>query len=163
MKFVTLRIGMKNKMLRFSSLLLVIWYCFSVIGFGVHTCRASNRSFVTTFVSGFSCEEIHPGHDCSCHRSHEGCHECHSCADHATAADSVQTAPCCEDDYHSLLITGSVSADMRDISSECSFCTLPVQHDVPASVHYVRSLEFGYDTGLIVRRGLRPLLNIWRI
>ena len=43
---------MKERLLRISALMLLIWYCFSVIGFNVHTCRASGDSFVTTVLTG---------------------------------------------------------------------------------------------------------------
>ena len=115
MIFVTLRVCMKDRILRFGALLLVLWYCFSVIGFGVHTCKASGRSFIATFVSGLSCEEIHPAHDCCCHQYASDKYEsaCCSMDDHLPEYSAEDC--CCSNDYHVLTITGNAIEDDKDI------------------------------------------------
>ena len=130
MIFVTLHVGMKDRILRFSALLLVLWYCFSVIGFGVHTCKASGRSFIATFVSGLSCEEIHPEHDCTSDHGNVDAHDC--CCHHHAAKKYESTCCgagahlseysaencCCSNDYHVLTITGNtVEEDDKNINS----------------------------------------------
>ena len=129
MIFVTLHVGMKDRILRFSALLLALWYCFSVIGFGVHTCKASGRSFIATFVSGLSCEDIHPEHDCASDHALVDGHDC--CCHHASekreaaccSADvhMPEYSPedcCCSNDYHVLTITGNtIEEDDKNIVS----------------------------------------------
>ena len=152
--------------LRFSALLLVLWYCFSVIGFGVHTCNTSGKSFVATVVSGFSCGDIHPEHNCSDHECHSDCNECHTCACHSCEVrTSVQSESCCTDEYHVLILTGSLSDDERGLPYDCTFHVIHSEPIGQSVVYYSELLnsELEYDDGLIVRRGLRPLLNIWRI
>ena len=58
---------MKNLSIRVFAALLMVWYCLSIIGFGVHTCSESNRSFLTNFISGVNCEDIHPSDLCESH------------------------------------------------------------------------------------------------
>ena len=117
---------MNDRILRFSALLLVLWYCFSVIGFGVHTCNASGRSFIATFVSGLSCEDIHPEHDCASDHADAGGHAC--CCNHKHQTACCSTADqlpeystedsCCSNDYHVLTITGNtIEEDDRNIIS----------------------------------------------
>ena len=121
---------MKDRILRSSALLLVLWYCFSVIGFGVHTCNASGRSFIATFVIGFTCEDVHPEHDCtSDHRNavlHDCCCHHHESEQYEAACSSADAhLPeydvedcCCSNDYHVLTITGNtIEEDDKNIIS----------------------------------------------
>ena len=125
---------MKDRVLRFSALLLVLWYCFSVIGFGVHTCNASGRSFIATFVGGLSCEDIHPEHDCTSDHADAGGHDC-CCQHHASEIQEPSCCTervhlpystedcCCSNDYHVLSITGNtIEEDKNIISVELMEC-----------------------------------------
>ena len=62
MFFVTLHVDMKALLIKLSAMLMVLWYSMSIIGFDVHTCNGSGKSFIATFVSGTGCEDIHPDH-----------------------------------------------------------------------------------------------------
>lgn len=171
---------MKNRALKISAFFLVVWYCFSIIGFGVHTCRASGRSFVTTVLGGLSCEDIHPEHRCTevhCIKGHQLC-----CSHHVTDAachgknskeltsigDSrIQAPECCSNDYQSITLTGCASDDygrFSDLliygfnllypdSSSCYTGTL-------LSAHFLKGRMISWP---IVCRDIRSLLNIWRI
>ena len=155
---------MKERLLRISALMLLIWYCFSVIGFNVHTCRASGDSFVTTVLTGITCEDIHPEHTCCAGYCKSGCSS--SCHHHEHETAYKTDGKCCSDDYHMLLLTGSVSDDDRHedgLSASFSFCSL--------SGHPADDLRYAYDRNrirppvpdIVSGRSIRPFLSIWRI
>lgn len=162
---------MKDRYVRFSAMLLVLWYCFSVIGFNVHTCKASGRSFVATFVSGLTCADIHPGHVCD----KEMCGNGHSkvcCGHHdedGAHHECLRPAGCCSDDHVALTITGCAFEDNHRPQDDLS-CLACVSCG-PADVSLSRLHTFGskfsrlfrHDPWLIVTGDLRSLLNIWRI
>ena len=113
---------MKNIGTRVFAAILVIWYSLSLIGFGVHTCSENNRSFLTSFISGVSCEDVHPEELCgnACCEKVSYKHSCKCCCGHIvevveeTAPESVPSdgcvlaqKKCCSDDYQQIEITGS--------------------------------------------------------
>ena len=85
---------MRTMVMKISAFMLVVWYCMSVVGFDVHTCMESGRSFVTSSILGTECEDIHPEH----HHHHHDC--CPGCGDHTSSSDDdcVSTEDCCTDD-----------------------------------------------------------------
>ena len=161
--FVSLQAGMKNVLTSLTAMMLVIWYSLSVIGFDVHTCSGSGKSYIATVASGFSCEDIHPeSHD---HHAHAGCSCCHSHESETTS--QLDKKPCCSDDFQVIVLTGVRSGQETDI------------HDGPVSVQVdncmvsaVQSLNAFYS-GLrafykprswdIVPRDVQVSYNIWRI
>ena len=54
----------RTVLIKLTSVLLTVWYLMSIIGFDVHTCSGSGCSFVTTFIEGMTCAEVHPEHVC---------------------------------------------------------------------------------------------------
>ena len=178
MIFVNLQIGMKEKLLRLSAMLLVLWYCFSVIGFNVHTCRASGRSFIATFASGLSCSDIHPEHTCghghsSCCQGHGHSHDAPSCCQSDTPSCcsshgelSFECQDCCDDDHLALRLTGCVNEKTNPIDHVQQ---IPVHYlsDVHDSVHMVMAHRaFGLllpVRGLTVPWDYQSRLGIWRI
>lgn len=159
MFFVHLRAMMRSMPMKISALALVLWYVVSIIGFGVHTCGASQRSFLTSFVTGMTCEEVHASesHDC------EG--------DHCCSHDHENEEGCedCEDEYMNLEVTGTPQSLENDIHVECQ--VLPVLYDVPAiadictpalnlEILRIKSLP---DSGLIASGDVQSVLGIWRI
>ena len=165
---------MKNLGTRVFAFMLVVWYCLSIIGFGVHTCSESNRSFLTNFISGVSCEDVHPSDVCkvSCcsANKHKNCCSHHS-ADEAkdetsTGNVKITNKPCCSNDYQQIGLTGSGQVS----TSEQSVC--PVTFIALCSVS-----SLGYDSVSFSKMiqaktlpdrdlymgELRPLLSIWRI
>ena len=81
------------------------------MGFDVHTCHAADHQFISTFIEGLTCEEIHSAHKCGHHCTHH--HECSDSQEHfANHSDGlIEEADCCTDDYHALSITGTRTED----------------------------------------------------
>lgn len=137
-KFVTLSVGMKGIMMKICAVLLVVWYCMSIIGFDVHTCKGTGRTFVATFAEGLTCADIHPEHHCApgqCGAAHasECCHSdccshsekscCHSasedsCSGHEGESE-LTSASCCSDSYQSIILTGFRADDDHRHYDEC--------------------------------------------
>ena len=151
---------MKNLGTRVFAFMLLVWYCLSIIGFGVHTCSESNRSFLTSFISGIACDDIHPSDRCN--------ESCCSAKKHkeCTAGDvNLNKRTCCQDNYQQIQITGAGQGNSSEeysiIASSC-FCysTLVIDTVVP-------SLKFNQVSARSVPHlfmgELRPFLSIWRI
>ena len=145
--------------MKIRALALVLWYVISIIGFGVHTCGESQRSFLTSFVTGMTCEEAHSSEPHDCHDGH--------CCSHAHEDE----AGCedCEDEYMNLEVTGTPQSQEDDIQVECQ--TVSVLYDMPAladicapssNLHILRILSLP-DSGLIASGDIQSVLGIWRI
>ena len=166
---------MKDRVLRFSALLLVIWYCFSVIGFGIHTCKASERSFVATFISGLTCADIHPEHKCDkghccSHASHECCedhaHDGGCCAHSEDDAMSLHSASCCSSDYLALVLTGGESVNEErsgPVQSEFALSVIDVASDDFQSNIPLQKYRHKPDSGPRLNADIQSLLGVWRI
>ena len=164
-KSLSLRIGMKGVMTKVAALLLIVWYSMSIIGFGVHTCSGSGKSFIVTFVEGFACEDVHPEHHCSkgscCSHSH-----CDSDSDNHSC---VKSKSCCSSDYQVLALTGTVSDEKNGNEADRSFvyswCADSGVAGICADEIYpqVVSENHGYLSrcGRICDR--QAVLNVWRI
>lgn len=111
--------------MKIAAVLLTIWYCMSIIGFDVHTCKDSGRTFVATFIEGMACSDIHPEHHCcNCAGSHH--HEsscCHkevktSCctAEHSDSKSGIDSDECCTDNYQVIQISGCRAEDNRTLA-----------------------------------------------
>lgn len=174
---------MRKVFIKMTSVLMTIWYCLSIIGFDVHTCSGSGRTFVTTFIEGLACEDIHPEHVCNpescCPDSHE-----HSCCSHsrhdgdctADHSDCIfcdgtafRAKSCCSNDYQVLALTGTVSADDHRHHDECTCGHCPCV-DFPSDMMLQPdrpSLLLSYihkpDSGLPTAGDRQAALNIWRI
>lgn len=161
---------MKKLATKLSAFLLMIWYCISIIGFDVHTCSDSGRSFVATFLNGMTCEAIHPGHthDSSC------CHEAHEhicCGQRHHGSDtcfSVDAKSCCSDDYQVLFLTGERPDGDHIHYNECGCALCPCLENVTMAqlpaVPDIGSLKYhGGVFGLIVYKDFQSSLSIWRI
>lgn len=135
------RLYMKNIVKKYCSAILVLWYCVSIIGFDVHTCNGSGRSFLANFISGMNCADIHPGHVCGI--SHDepcghaarcshyiGCSGC--CHSDASAtevfaddilaclsSEACVSSECCSDHYQVLSVTGLQQEDSHRHYDEC--------------------------------------------
>ena len=182
-------IVMKEKTLKISALLLSVWYCFSVIGFDVHTCRASGRSFVATVLNGLSCSDIHPEHVCRTGQcagiSHSCCdHENNSCGNHAhqccneaeeenfcggNQGNELHLEPlsCCSNDYQALTLTGCTSDDTNRHNVTVGQILLAFTPCIPALSHCAAPSVMLHEYSPYYRPGaggdVQSLLNIWRI
>lgn len=151
--------------MKISAFMLVIWYCMSIIGFDVHTCKGSGESFVVTALMGMDCADIHPEHDCSDEGRH--CCDCgsHCGSGHHSDEDSFADGGCCSDDIRVLAFTGNRTDDSRQsYMTMCHFAYVLYHEYVYVSYSDIdRSSSFMPDSGLIVPEDVQSVLGIWRI
>ena len=150
---------MRNVTLKISAVVLVACYLMSIIGFGVHTCMKSERTFVTAFVSSSACQDIHPEHHCA---------DSHHCCGHDEDALSFRPSACCSDDFVVLTVTGTIPSGENDHygcpSGDFFNATGLLSEIHPLSVksdHYMTI--FPSDSGCIVSGDMQSVLGIWRI
>ena len=162
--FVPLQIGMKNVVTSITAMLLVVWYSLSVIGFDVHTCSGSGRTFIATVISGTDCEDIHPGHvksPCRC------CH--HNEDDTDSDGEGIGTRPCCSDDWQMIVLTGVRTSEEHDHFDECSCGVCPCILDLHAEIIHSSIDVYGLralykpGSGDFVPLDVQRTYNIWRI
>ena len=162
-----------------SSSLLVVWYCMSIIGFDVHTCTSSGRTFVATFAASTACADIHPEHHCcnaSCCCGHHH-HEKSCCssehgedmpAEHS-GGETVGAKSCCSNEYQVIQISGC-RTDL-DSDENISFCEVfytclidnPLSYMVSAGYHaeHIQFIESG--SGVLLPGDLCATFGVWRI
>lgn len=160
---------MKMLMTKISAALLIVWYCMSIIGFGVHTCSGSGRTFVVSFAESTSCADIHPEHHCC-----KGCaKESHCCQSehHSSESDehcTVDVRKCCSNEYQMILLSGcrsSVESDSDQMDSEPLCTSLPTcsASDLYAEIHADNLQFWDSGTGEIVICDRLSAYGIWRI
>lgn len=169
-KFVTLRIGMKKLGTKIFAALLVLWYLTGIIGFGMHTCNGSGRSFVVAFFEEMTCEDIHPEHSCGCGHDHAACcmagndGRCQHCDAVAFSARS-----CCSDDYIALDFSGILSEDNHRHYDECSCGSCPCiplhSSGITVNSEYLANTEYipQSDTGVFMACDRQAVFSVWRI
>lgn len=111
----------RQRIIRCTAVLIVLWYVFSIIGFDVHTCSHTGKSYVATFVSGYGCDDIHPEHHCGkdcCHGHRPIVVTDISPLCDAVLADSC-AGHCCEDSIKVLALTGVSQSDGHHHYNEC--------------------------------------------
>lgn len=158
---------MKGVITKIVAMLLVLWYSMSIIGFDIHTCHGSGRSFVVTFIEGTACEDIHPEHQCHAHSCCEA--EDASCCHHNNDEPSVAASSCCSNEYQVLALTGVLSSDdhRHYDACGCGCCpyvdlyTCDLAHDYRYDSYqaYIKSP----DSGLGVVWDVQTAFNVWRI
>lgn len=162
---------MRKMFVKYASVLLVLWYSLSIIGFDVHSCKSTGEVFVASLAGGVSCEDIHPEHSC---KSHGGCcchHENESCcAGHETEhADShVAKEDCCSNDLQVLQLTGVQMSDNERFGANVHDCQpifdvdLAMELAVPTlQKSFIKYLEHP-DPG-VVTPDRQAFLSIWRV
>ncbi len=166
---------MKKMIMKILAVMLTVWYSMSIIGFDVHTCNGSGRSFVVTFIEGLTCEDIHPEHRCEktscCSGDHETCcasrHE--SCGLDNDSGLQIKTKSCCSNDYQVLALTGTVNGGGHDHFDECLCGLCPCAGfpvcEVPAVEYGYKSIEYLNDSGSGVASACerQAALRVWRI
>lgn len=161
-KFISLQIGMKGVVIRMLSALIAIWYCVSIIGFDVHTCSTSGRSFVTTVVNGLDCQDIHPEYGC----------DGHACCSHKTCRHDGEagfSSSCCTDDVQVLLLTGCRSDEGQNYGRiSCfsgMFLPMALSNEVPVSqLAFLSVLDISpHDCGWHLFDDIQSVFGIWRI
>ena len=148
---------MKNMFLKYASALLAVWYCLSIIGFDVHSCNTTGSIFVNSVLSGTSCDDIHPEHDCAGHGS---CCSSHSCCDHEKAEDNCCTNEIEVLDCESVIVSDDDACIIASYTLDytCSIIELDL---LPC----FRSAQVLYypDPGEYAAPDHQAVLSIWRI
>lgn len=157
--FLHLQVDMKDALMKISAILLVIWYCLSIIGFDVHTCSETGDSFVHMSFTSHSCHDIHDDHcDWACEHEHdEHCEE---------PVEHHHDGRCCEDEYQVISLTGLRSDDDSNGSFHGGECPCIMETECDTFALLADIFDYRYfeepDSGLIVADA-QPLLSIWRI
>ena len=153
---------MKNVVTYCVAAFMVLWYSLSVIGFDVHTCNGSGKTFIATVISGTGCDDIHPEHDAPC------C-SCCQCEDEADS-DELRTKPCCSDDWQMIVLTGLRSDDDKSqqlfAQSVNHFSASAMLQDFIENLNpipdYTRNF-YKPRTGGLTTRSCQEVYNVWRI
>ena len=150
--------SMKKLMMKISALLLIVWYCMSIIGFGVHTCKGSGQTFVVSFAESSSCADIHPEHHCCSSDNH--CCE----SDHST----LDVQKCCSNEYQMIRLSGcrsSVESDYseQDIESICINIPVYSVSDLSAALHAENLQFWDPDTGDVRPCDCQVTYGVWII
>ena len=147
--------------MKICSVLLVLWYLMSVIGFNVHTCHGEGHSFVTTFIEGTACSDIHPDHHCT--DTHHHSDEAEGCC------GSDDQDDCCSDEFQVLSVTGLMSDDNYACSCESSLIDcLYIAHSSSALEQvylndYLLKDLYEPESGLAAGYDVQSFFSIWRI
>jgi hypothetical protein len=150
---------------KYVAALLSVWYCMSIIGFDVHSCTATGNVFVNSVLSGVSCEDIHPDHDCTCHDHRE--HTCSCCHDHESPASESfdHDDECCTDRIEILDEAGITTSEDNAMSalailSACLFVESDYNSLLLPDAVYVKLKP---DSWCFKMPDVQAVLNIWRI
>jgi hypothetical protein len=165
-KLITLQIVKKNVLIRVSAIFVLIWYSLGIIGFNVHTCSASDRSFIVTFLEDMSCSSIHPSDHCETDMT---C--CCCCSHHAQelpcdSDESLDEPECCTDEYQVITSMTDREDDSRRYHAAdlVSLCMVSLLHDDSDTVQHHSALRSGIFSRVCHdARGIRVLFNVWRI
>ena len=152
---------MKSLMMKISAVLLVLWYCLSIIGFDVHSCTVTGSTFVNSVLSGVECEDVHPKHDCCCHGSccSSGCNHDHN----TPAKENVSKKECCTNEIE--VLDSEVVVSVEDDGFDLSVANFAfVENDyVPLIYAQEASVSENPDSGNLRRPDIQAVLSIWRI
>ena len=155
----------RNFGIRASAIFVLLWYCLGIIGFNVHTCNASNNSFIVTFLEDMSCDAIHPSDDCASTTS------CCCCCGHSpelsSHSDEMIAAPeCCTNEYQVLTVAvDRVDESQRINIQDREFCTdiLYSFNDSRVDSKISSSRMCGPPRACYGERGIYLVCNVWRI
>lgn len=172
---------MKKFLMNISAALLVVWYCVSIIGFGVHTCISSGETFIASFADGVECADIHPEHHCCgascCFGSHHDHHE-HSCcpachhedpAEEHDATLAISAPSCCSNDYQAIVLSGCRSDnDSEDkysfVRAFCPCITEPNLSYIASARYHAEHVQFlEHDSGILLPGDHCAAFGVWRI
>ena len=156
----------RNVLIRVSAIFVLIWYSLGIIGFNVHTCSASERSFIVSFLEDMSCESIHPSDHCGAEQTCCCCCSHHTSEHHSDSDESIDEPECCTDEYQVITsMTDRVDDSKRfqfsDLKSHCLILSDPA--DAMSAHHNHGPLSVCPSTSSHDSRGIRVLCNVWRI
>ena len=161
---------MKKFLMNMSAIVLAVCYCMSIIGFDVHTCMSSGRTFIATFADGVACADIHPEHHCCempCCSS--GCHDESAEEHHEHSQEEVDVMECCSDEYHVILLSGCRNEDNSDFSYSFLDSVSSLVQEIPVlciadARLFAESHKFREpDSGNIPPRDINASFGFWRI
>lgn len=153
---------MRKMFVKYASVLLVLWYSLSIIGFDVHSCKSTGEVYVASLAGGITCEDVHPDHSC---KSHGGCccgHHEHGEGDHISKSD------CCTNDLQILELTGVYTSSQQRFSDDGHFADYVFNVDLLAEtvVPVLQRPLLMYlkrpDPG-VVMPDRQAFFNIWRV
>lgn len=152
-------------MTKITALLLIVWYSMSIIGFGVHTCNATDRSFIVTFLEDMSCDAVHPSDQCG------EVSACCCCGHHAHESSSeakvfIDAPDCCTNDYQVISsVTDRADDAKRLFSSErISFADVSgFSSDAGTMSHTSVMRLYRLSRSCLGARGVHLICNVWRI
>lgn len=130
---------MKNRnIIKFLSFAMIVWYVLCVMGFDIHTCRHSGKTYMVSLVAATECADIHPDMQCNVHSA-----DCH--------CDDVCKDGCCSDDIKVLSLTGTErnqDSTVTDVLQCSQACFLP--HDeASAEAFFYGNFYYRYQDLLI--------------
>ena len=153
---------MRKMFVKYASVLLVLWYSLSIIGFDVHSCKSTGEVFVASLAGGIACEDVHPDHAC---KSHGGC----CCGHHEHGEGThVGKSECCTNDLQILELTGvNISSQQRfsddgDSTDYAFNVDLVAETIVPALQRPLLMFLKHPDPG-IVMPDRQAFFSIWRV
>lgn len=168
---------MRKMFVKYASVLLVLWYSLSIIGFDVHSCRSTGEVFVASLAAGVTCDDIHPEHSCKAHASCCSHHETADCCGKGHSSENpcdhssnhIDKEDCCSNDLQVLLLTGvHLSENERTVSDNIHLLDhifdvdLAMELAMPALQRpFLKYLEHP-DPG-VVMPDCQAFLSIWRI
>ena len=166
-KVVNLQVVMKDIVMKISALLLALWYCISIVGFGLHVCRGTDRTYVSSFIEGTSCHDIHPEHNCgkgncnkgNCKSGHLHAHEEGTC---------IESESCCTDEYKVLSVTCEFPDNGNRHHVKCLTSFIPYicnPNDLLCCQSMrLRSIDVsGLLRSIIVFADIQSAFSVWRI
>ena len=129
---------MRKMFVKYMSALLVVWYSLSIIGFDVHSCRATGEVFLASLAGGIACEDVHPEHSCRAHGSCCG-HDMAACCEHETKVCCAHEAKSCSGDSGQQ--TGSQQTGSQVAKSDCCSNDLQILELTGVSVSHERDTD----------------------
>ena len=168
---------MRTMLVKYASVLLVLWYSLSIIGFDVHSCRSTGEVFVASLAVGATCEDIHPEHSCSAHggccQHHKGADCCYGLHASENTCDNggchVEKEECCSNEFKFLQITGeNISENERSDNGNAHYyqhifdVDLAMESAMPVLQRPFMKYLDRPDSG-VVMPDRQAFLNIWRV
>ena len=160
---------MKGVFLKYMSALLAVWYCVSIIGFDVHSCNITGNTFVSSLLSGTSCDDVHPEHDCgghsSCCKSHaSSCCHSHKCNDIPSESETGDEG-CCSNDIEVLDSEGVQTQNDNNLQiGEYVVLHYYACDQISCNYTSVNNIKSNKpDSGKWLEPDTQAVLNVWRI
>lgn len=158
---------MKKMTHRLSALFVAVWYLACIVGFDIHMCSSTGENYVSTFINGITCEDIHPEDLAESHACCSGCCGCSHHADGDSSHDSFSGKPCCSDDYQMLLLTGAGKDTGHRHHAKHHFCICAL---VPQTVQVPHHVDFPHSGSMSMSArppmpdiDVQSVFSVWRI